>query len=95
MKPLIKTALPGPESKKWLSRQRKVLSPSYSISQRAAFKRGKGCFLEDMDGNMFLDCVAGYAAALTGHCHPDVVKAIQEQADNLIHISRTDYMYTP
>ena len=46
-----------------------------------------------MDGNLFLDCNAGVAVCSTGHCHPDVVQAIQQQAAELIHICGTDYYY--
>jgi 4-aminobutyrate aminotransferase len=50
-------------------------------------------WVEDVDGNMFLDCNAGVAVCSTGHCHPEVVKAIQEQAARLIHMCGTDFFY--
>jgi len=49
--------------------------------------------VEDPDGNRFLDFAAGIAVVSTGHCHPKVVKAIQEQAAKLIHMSGTDFYY--
>jgi 4-aminobutyrate aminotransferase len=49
--------------------------------------------VEDSDGNRFLDFAAGIAVVATGHCHPQVVKAIQEQAAKLIHMSGTDFYY--
>jgi 4-aminobutyrate aminotransferase len=49
--------------------------------------------VEDPDGNRFLDFVAGIAVVATGHCHPKVVKAIQDQAAKLIHMSGTDFYY--
>ena len=49
--------------------------------------------VEDPDGNRFLDFAAGIAVVATGHCHPQVVKAIQEQAARLIHMSGTDFYY--
>jgi 4-aminobutyrate aminotransferase len=49
--------------------------------------------VEDPDGNRFLDFAAGIAVVATGHCHPKVVKAIQEQAAKLIHMSGTDFYY--
>jgi 4-aminobutyrate aminotransferase len=47
----------------------------------------------DVDGNVFLDCNAGVAVCSTGHCHPEVVQAIQDQAAKLIHMCGTDYYY--
>ncbi|MEX0813978.1 MAG: aspartate aminotransferase family protein [Chitinophagales bacterium] len=52
-----------------------------------AFKKGSGCYLWDMEDNKYLDVLAGIAVNNVGHCHPKVVKAIQEQAEKLIHIS--------
>ncbi len=46
-----------------------------------------------MDGNLFLDFAAGIAVVATGHCHPEVVAAIQKQAAELIHMSGTDFYY--
>jgi 4-aminobutyrate aminotransferase len=48
-----------------------------------------------VDGNVFLDFTAGIATNATGHCHPHVVKAIQHQAEQLLHMSGTDFYYTP
>jgi 4-aminobutyrate aminotransferase len=49
--------------------------------------------VEDVDGNLFLDFSAGIAVASTGHCHPEVVAAVQRQAAELIHMSGTDFFY--
>ena len=56
-------------------------------------KRGRGVVIEDVDGNEFLDFSAGIAVTSTGHCHPEVVAAIQKQAGELIHMSGTDFYY--
>jgi 4-aminobutyrate aminotransferase len=56
-------------------------------------KRGRGVIVEDVDGNEFLDFSAGIAVTSTGHCHPEVVAAIQKQAGELIHMSGTDFYY--
>ncbi len=58
-------------------------------------KRGRGIRVEDVDGNEFLDFAAGIAVTSTGHCHPEVVAAIQKQAAELIHISGTDFYNEP
>ena len=51
--------------------------------------------IEDVDGNRFLDFTAGIAVCSTGHCHPRVVAAIQQQAAKLLHMSGTDFYYAP
>ena len=56
-------------------------------------KSGRGIRVTDVDGNEFLDFAAGIAVNSTGHCHPEVVKAIQDQAAELIHMSGTDFYY--
>ena len=51
--------------------------------------------IEDLDGNRFLDFTAGIAVNNCGHCHPDVVAAIQDQAGKLIHMCGSDYYNEP
>ena len=92
--PLIKTPLPGPEAAKVLALDHKYVSPSYTRDYPLVAKRGEGMIVEDVDGNRFLDFSAGIAVVSTGHCHPDVVRAIQRQAETLIHMSGTDF-YIP
>ena len=57
-----------------------------------AITKGKGCRVWDADGKEYLDFVAGLAVCNLGHCHPKVVKAIQGQAEKLIHISNLYYI---
>ena len=52
-----------------------------------SFKEGKGTFLYTKNGDKYLDWVAGIATNILGHCHPHVVKAIQDQSKKLIHVS--------
>jgi len=92
--PLIVTPrLPGPLAQAVIERDRKVLSPSYTRAYPLVAKQGQGAIIEDVDGNRFLDFNAGIAVAATGHCHPEVVRAIQEQSAQLIHMSGTDFYY--
>ena len=91
--PQILTSLPGPRAKALVERDRKVLSPSYTRDYPLVVSRGEGAIIEDVDGNRFLDFNAGIAVASTGHCHPQVVAAIQHQAERLIHMSGTDFYY--
>ena len=58
-------------------------------------EKAKGLWVHDVDGNIFLDFTAGIAVCATGHCHPRVIKAIKKQADLLLHMSGTDFYYTP
>src|SRR5213596_1912532 len=91
--PKIKTALPGPNAKRILAGDEKIISPSYTRSYPLVAKRGRGIVIEDVDGNEFFDFSAGIAVTSTGHCHPEVVAAIQKQAGELIHMSGTDFYY--
>jgi len=91
--PQILTALPGPRAKALIERDARVLSPSYTRSYPLVVSRGEGAMVEDVDGNRFLDFNAGIAVVATGHCHPEVVSAIQRQAAQLIHMSGTDFYY--
>jgi 4-aminobutyrate aminotransferase len=93
--PEIKTALPGPKAKAIIDRDRQFVSPSYTRDYPFVIARGEGAVVEDVDGNLFLDCAAGIAVNSTGVSHPDVVKAITEQAQKFIHMSGTDFYYEP
>src|SRR6266513_3292001 len=93
--PQIKTALPGPKAKAIIDRDAAVVSPSYTRAYPLVMERGYGAMVEDVDGNVFLDCAAGIAVNSTGHSHPDVVKAITEQAGKFLHMSGTDFYYEP
>jgi 4-aminobutyrate aminotransferase len=93
--PEIKTALPGPKAKAIIERDRKYVSPSYTRDYPFVIARGEGAIVEDVDGNRVLDCAAGIAVNSTGVSHPDVVKAIAEQAQKFIHMSGTDFYYEP
>jgi len=93
-RPEIKTALPGPKGQEIINADAQYVTPSYP---RPSFKlvadHASGVWVTDVDGNVFLDCNAGVAVCSTGHCHPEIVRAIQEQAARLIHMCGTDYYY--
>jgi 4-aminobutyrate aminotransferase len=91
--PRLVTALPGPNAKRVVEQDIKYVSPSYTRDYPLVAKRGHGAMIEDVDGNTFLDFAAGIAVCATGHCHPEVVAAIQKQAAELIHMSGTDFYY--
>jgi 4-aminobutyrate aminotransferase len=91
--PKLKTTLPGPNARKAVAADDRLISPSYTRSYPLVAKSGCGVRVTDVDGNEFLDFAAGIAVNSTGHCHPEVVKAIQDQAAELIHMSGTDFYY--
>ena len=93
--PSIRTSLPGPKARALIERDARVVSPSYTRDYPLVIARGDGAIVEDVDGNTFLDYTAGIAVASTGHSHPDVVKAIVDQAGRFLHMSGTDFYYEP
>ena len=93
--PHIKTTLPGPIAKSIIDRDRQVTAPAYGRVYPLVVKRASGMTVEDVDGNLFLDFMAGIAVASTGHSHPRVVRAIEEQARKFLHICGSDYYYEP
>lgn len=93
--PSIQTPPPGPKARALLARDQQFMSPSYTRIYPLVVARGSGAVIQDVDGNLFLDFTAGIAVAATGHCHPHVVAAIQDQTQKLLHMSGTDFYYEP
>jgi len=93
-RPVIKTELPGPKSREIIDADARYVTPSYPRPDyKLVVERTKGVWVEDADGNIFLDCNAGVAVCSTGHCHPEVVAAITKQANEFIHFCGTDFFY--
>ncbi len=57
-----------------------------------ALERGEGVYVYDTDGKKYLDLYGGHAVALTGHCHPEVVRAVKTQAEQLLFYSNVVYL---
>jgi 4-aminobutyrate aminotransferase len=93
--PDLVTALPGPNARALIERDERFTSGSYTRGYPLAVARGEGATIVDVDGNRFLDFTAGIAVCSTGHCHPRVVRAVQQQAGRLLHMSGTDFYYEP
>ncbi len=93
--PRIVTELPGPKAAALIEKDARYVSPSYTRAYPLMVARAQGAWVEDVDGNRFLDFTAGIAVCATGHCHPKVVEAIRDQAGLLLHMSGTDFYYTP
>ncbi len=92
--PSIKTSLPGPKSLEIINADNRYVTPSYPRPDyKLVADHAQGVWITDPDDNVFLDCNAGVAVCSTGHCHPEVVAAIQKQVGELIHLCGTDYYY--
>lgn len=89
----LKTDIPGPVGMEWYARDRDSISPSYVRPYVLVADHAEGMQVTDVDGNTYLDFTAGVAVNSTGHRHPEVIKAIKNQADRLVHMSGTDFFY--
>lgn len=87
------TGIPGPRATVYVERDAAVVSPSYTRAYPFVMDRGQGCLVWDVDGNRYIDFAAGIAVCSTGHAHPDVVRAVQRQAEKFLHMSGTDFYY--
>ncbi len=93
-RPIIKTELPGPKSREIIEADAQFVTPSYPRPDyKLVAESAKGVWINDPDGNVFLDCNAGVAVCSTGHCHPEIVEAITRQVQTLIHLCGTDFFY--
>jgi 4-aminobutyrate aminotransferase len=86
---------PGPKAACVIEKDERYSSPSYIKEYQLVVARGRGAMIEDVDGNRYLDFMAGIAVAGTGHAHPEVVAAIKEAAEQFLHICGSDFYYAP
>lgn len=93
--PHLRTELPGPLARQAIEADEAVTTPWLTRPYPFVPARGQGVHVEDVDGNVFLDFNAGIAVCATGHCHPDVVAAITQQASQLLHYSASDFYLPP
>jgi 4-aminobutyrate aminotransferase len=91
--PHIVTPPPGPNAQRIIAQDQRYASPSYIKEYPLVVARGEGAMIEDVDGNRYLDFMAGIAVASTGHSHPKVVAAIESAAKKFLHICSTDFYY--
>ena len=93
-KPIIKTELPGPKAREIIEADAQYVTPSYPRPDyKLVADHAQGVWITDPDDNVFLDCNAGVAVCSTGHCHPEIVKAVQKQVSEIIHLCGTDFYY--
>src|SRR5262249_52809786 len=76
-----------------IERDARTMSQNYRKDYPLVVERASGAVVTDVDGNRYLDFAAGIAVAATGHSHPDVVAAIQRQAERFLHMCATDFFY--
>ncbi|OGR56797.1 MAG: 4-aminobutyrate aminotransferase [Elusimicrobia bacterium GWA2_69_24] len=84
---------PGPKGRDIIKRDKQYSSTSYIKEYPLAISHGQGAMVEDVDGNRYIDFMAGIAVASTGYAHPKVVAAVQEAAGKFLHICGTDFYY--
>ncbi|MEW6264857.1 MAG: acetyl ornithine aminotransferase family protein [Thermodesulfobacteriota bacterium] len=94
-RPSVKTALPGPKAAELINIDQTYVSPSYTRAYPLVVKKAENLWVHDVDDNVFLDFTSGIAVCSTGHCHPEIVRAIRDQAEVLLHMSGTDFYYEP
>ncbi|MGH2490708.1 MAG: aminotransferase class III-fold pyridoxal phosphate-dependent enzyme, partial [Candidatus Limnocylindria bacterium] len=94
-RPKIAKTLPGPRAAALVTRDADALSTSFTRPYPLVVAKGEGLWIEDVDGNQFLDFTAGIAVTATGHSHPKVVEAIEKQVRLFLHMSGTDFYYEP
>jgi acetylornithine aminotransferase/acetylornithine/N-succinyldiaminopimelate aminotransferase len=74
----------------WVALEHKYYQGTFK-RQPVTFVKGQGTRVWDSDGKLYLDLVAGIAVNVLGHCHPAIVKAVQEQVTQLVHVSNLYY----
>lgn len=74
----------------WVALEHKYYQGTFK-RQPVTFVKGQGTRVWDSDGKVYLDLVAGIAVNVLGHCHPAIVKAVQEQVTQLVHVSNLYY----
>jgi 4-aminobutyrate aminotransferase len=91
--PRVVVAPPGPKARAVVERHDAYASTSYPKQYPLVIAGGEGAMVEDVDGNRYLDFMAGIAVTSTGYNHPRVVQAVQEAAGKFLHICGADFYY--
>jgi len=94
MKPKVGKNFPGPKAKELIKADTRCMA-TITKDSPIAIKRGMGVYVDDLDGNRFLDFTSGIGVLNVGHTHPAVVKAIKDQSEKFLHFVGGDYYYQP
>lgn len=93
--PRITVAPPGPIARQYIEKDHDKLSPSLTRTAPLVASKAEGVYVEDVDGNVFLDFGSGIAVTALGHRHPDIIEAVKQQLDRLIFVNSLDYYTLP
>jgi 4-aminobutyrate aminotransferase len=91
--PHIVVPPPGPLAQDVVRRDEAYTASCYIKEYPLVVARGQGAMVEDVDGNRFLDFMAGIAVCATGYGHPKVVSAVKDAAERFLHICGSDFYY--
>ena len=94
-KPKIVVEPPGPKAREIIEKDESMLSPSLTRTAPLVGYKAEGVFVEDVDGNVYLDWGSGIAVVNVGHRNPEVIAAIKDQLERLIHLNSLDYYTVP
>jgi 4-aminobutyrate aminotransferase len=92
-RPKVSAPFPGPKARQILALDRKFMSQSMTRLYPIVAEQGRGCWISDVDGNLFLDFTAGIAVSATGYLFPQITEAIENQAHRLLHFSLADFYH--
>ncbi len=90
--PEIVVTPPGPKGQEIIDMDSRYIATTTKTSPVAVYK-ARGAMVWGVDGNRYLDFTSGIGVTNTGHCHPKVVKAVSDQAAELMHFAGTDFYY--
>lgn len=93
--PQIKDGFPGPRAAELQTKREQYVARGVSNIGPIFAARAEGARIVDVDGNEFLDFVAGIGTVNVGHCHPRVVRAVRDQAEKFTHTCFNIAMYEP
>ncbi len=91
--PKVVVRVPGPKARKIVARDKRVMSPSYTRAEPIVASDGWGCYVRDVDGNIFLDFSSGMFVLNYGYSHPRLISAVERQLRKLTHFAGTDFYY--
>jgi 4-aminobutyrate aminotransferase len=91
--PRVAVEIPGPNARRIVAKDQKVMSPSYTRAEPIVASDGWRCYVRDVDGNVLLDLSSGMFVLNYGYSHPRLVRAVERQLRKLTHFAGTDFYY--
>ncbi|MBF4695026.1 aspartate aminotransferase family protein [Fusibacter ferrireducens] len=92
--PKIITELPGPKSKEIISKRNDAIPSSVACATPCVIDKAEGCMIQDVDGNIFMDWVAGIGVMNIGHSNPEIIEAVKKQTDRYFHPQINTFHYS-